>query len=123
MLCILFALSLSSCVLVEPSRRPDFIVFFTERSPAIDAVAVPIIEKAAAKAKAEPGATVIVYGYTDSAGSTNADALLSEQRAQNVTDQLVADGVPSGRIARHGRGQTGNESGVASRRVEIDIYG
>jgi outer membrane protein OmpA-like peptidoglycan-associated protein len=120
---VLVILSLSSCALLEHSRRPEFLVFFTERSPTIDAMALPIIAKAAAKAKAQPDATVIVYGYTDSAGSTTADALLSEQRAQNVRDQLIADGVPSGRIGRHGRGQTGAESGVASRRVEIDIYG
>jgi outer membrane protein OmpA-like peptidoglycan-associated protein len=64
---------------------------------------------------------VSVLGYTDSAGRPQDDVLLSQHRAQNVADALVADGVAAGRITRQGRGQTGEDPGVASRRVEIDI--
>ena len=118
---ILTLLSLSSCTLLEGAPKPDYIVFFTQRSATIDTVAAPIIARAAAKANSMPDAVVTVYGYTDSAASPQADVLLSQQRAQHVADALVADGVASGRIMRQGRGQTGGDPGVASRRVEIDV--
>jgi len=64
---------------------------------------------------------VQVIGYTDSAGSPQADIVLSQQRAQAVADALVADGVASSRLVRLGQGQTGGNPGVMSRRVEIRI--
>jgi outer membrane protein OmpA-like peptidoglycan-associated protein len=48
---------------------------------------------------------------------------LSVLRAKAVADTLVADGVPIERIVRQGRGQTHEDPGIASRRVEIDVGG
>jgi outer membrane protein OmpA-like peptidoglycan-associated protein len=118
---ILILCSLSSCAVLGGTPKPDYIIFFQQRSATIDPVAAPIIVRAAEKAVSMPDASVIVYGYTDSAANLQADVLLSQQRAQHVADALVADGVSSGRIVRRGRGQTGGDPGVASRRVEIDV--
>jgi outer membrane protein OmpA-like peptidoglycan-associated protein len=114
---------LPSCTMLGLGPKPDYIVFFQQGSVTVDPTAAAIIARAAAKARTMPDATVTVYGYTDSAASPQADVLLSQQRAQHVADALVADGVAPGRILRHGRGQTGNNPGVASRRVEINVSG
>ncbi len=119
----LLVLSLPSCAIVAPSTAPGYLVFFTEHSAEIDPPAAGVIAQAAAAAKASPGLPVEVRGYTDSAGNASADVLLSQRRAQRVSDALVADGVDPARITRQGRGQTGEDPGVASRRVEIDIGG
>ncbi len=119
----LLLLSLPSCAMMAPASGPGYLVFFTEHSDAIDPPAAAVIAQAAAAAKASPGLPVQVRGYTDSAGNPSADVVLSQRRAQRVSDALVADGVDPARITRQGRGQTGEDPGVASRRVEIDIGG
>jgi len=105
-----------------PEQRALSRVLPTAFSPARCA-ARSLIAEAAQRASAEPAAQVTVAGYTDSAGSPPADVALSQQRAQVVADALIADGVAANRIARTGRGQTGGDPGVASRRVEITIGG
>jgi OmpA-OmpF porin, OOP family len=115
-------LVLSACSLFG-SSGPPYLVYFQERSAQLDSPARSLIVLAARRADEEPAAPVDVIGYTDSAGSPPADVLLSQQRAQAVADALVANGVAAGRLVRIGRGQTGGDPGVASRRVEITIGG
>jgi outer membrane protein OmpA-like peptidoglycan-associated protein len=111
----------SSCAMLGGASKPNYIVFFQQRSAAIDPAAAAVIERAAAKAKTIPGSVVTVYGYTDSAGSPQADVVLSQQRAEGVAGALVADGVASAQIVRKGLGQTDEDPGIASRRVEINV--
>jgi outer membrane protein OmpA-like peptidoglycan-associated protein len=113
-------LALTSCSLFQ-SQPSAYVVFFEERSAALDAPARKAIAEAATLAKDDPTAAVSLTGYTDSAGSPQADVVLSQQRAQAVADALVADGVERSRLIRQGRGQTGTEPGLMSRRVEIRI--
>lgn len=115
-------LVLSACS-VFGSSGPPYLVYFQERSAQLDPPARTLIALAARRAGEEPASPVDVIGYTDSAGSPPADVLLSQQRAQAVADALVANGVPAGRLVRTGRGQTGDDPGIASRRVEITIGG
>jgi outer membrane protein OmpA-like peptidoglycan-associated protein len=119
----LLLLSLPSCTMMSGTTQPGYLVFFTHQSIAIDPPAANVIAQAAAAAKAAPGTPVVVKGYTDSVGNPSTDVVLSQRRAQAVSDALVADGVDPTRITRQGRGQTGEDPGVASRRVEIDIGG
>ncbi len=115
-------LALGSCAMTAGGGQPPgFVVFFTERSSALEPAAVDVVAQAAAAAKAAPGKGVLVRGYTDSAGSRPDDVKLSQQRARAVADGLVADGVSPSRITQQGRGQTGNDPGVESRRVEISL--
>jgi outer membrane protein OmpA-like peptidoglycan-associated protein len=115
-------LVLSACSSFGPNNSP-YLVYFQERSAQLDPPARSLIAEAAQRANADPTAPVTVAGYTDSAGSPPADVLLSQQRAQAVADALTADGVAANRLTRKGRGQTGGDPGLASRRVEITIGG
>ena len=119
----LIMLALSSCAMMRsgPVANPGYLVFFTERSAVLEAEATDVVARAAAAAKAAPGAPVTVIGWTDSDGSPQADVALSRARARCVADALVSDGVRASRIVRQGRGQTHNDSGVESRRVEIRV--
>ena len=118
----LLLLALASCTPAGgPARQPAYTVFFSEHSSQLEPQAVDVIAQAASAAKAAPGARVMVLGYTDSAGSKPDDVVLSRQRAQRVADALGADGVQAGRIAQQGRGQTGEDPGVGSRRVDITL--
>jgi len=113
---------LSGCALFGPGTA-RYAVFFPERSAQLDAAAQGVIAQAAGRARDDPDARVRVVGYTDSAGSPQADVALSRQRAQAVADALVADGVAASRLVRTGRGQTGEDPDVASRRVEVSVGG
>jgi outer membrane protein OmpA-like peptidoglycan-associated protein len=115
---LVLMLLLTACALFG---RGEYVVFFPERSAELDAPARGIIANAARQAQQDPSAAVSVIGFTDSAGSPQADIILSQNRAQTVADALVADGVPASRVARQGRGPTGGDPGLASRRVEIKI--
>jgi outer membrane protein OmpA-like peptidoglycan-associated protein len=120
-------LGLSSCALLTGQKpAPTYVVFFTEHSTSLDAAALKLIADAARDAKTsapKTGApkTVTVLGYTDSAGNATADQELSSERAESVASALIADGVASDMIRREGRGQTHEDPGVASRRVEIAV--
>jgi outer membrane protein OmpA-like peptidoglycan-associated protein len=105
------------------STGPPYLVYFPERSAQLDAKARDVVALVADRAHGAPAARVTVIGYTDSAGSPPADVSLSQRRAQAVADALVADGVAPNRLVRLGRGQTGENPGIASRRVEITIGG
>jgi outer membrane protein OmpA-like peptidoglycan-associated protein len=102
---------------------PEHVVYFQARSAELDQAARGVIANAARQAQQNPQAPVNIVGYTDSAGSPQADVVLSRRRAQAVADALVAGGVPASRLVRLGRGQTGADPGLASRRVEIWIGG
>jgi outer membrane protein OmpA-like peptidoglycan-associated protein len=115
-------LALCSCgVLTRQPSRPNYVVFFTERSAALDDAALKVIADAAAQAKAKPTDTVVVLGYTDSKGNASTDQVLSSERADVVARTLVSDGVALENIRREGRGQTHNDPGVESRRVDIAV--
>ena len=118
---LLGLLALAAC---SSSGPPDhtFAVFFTEDSTVLDSPAQDIVGRAAEASKQFPGLTVNVAGYADRNGTPAATASLSKARADAVFAQLVADGVPPGRIKRTSSAAPADSSpGVESRRVEIDI--
>jgi outer membrane protein OmpA-like peptidoglycan-associated protein len=96
------------------------VVFFTKWSALIDDPAAALVKLAAYRLARDPGAKVVVTGYADVDGSSAANVLLSELRAQMVVDALVADGVEAARITREGAGATRDVGGmIESRRVVI----
>lgn len=75
-----------------------------------------------------PDNRIIVEGHTDSQGSESYNQRLSEQRASNVADYLIGQGVSAGSITVYGFGEMRPKSSndtaegrQANRRVEIHI--
>lgn len=69
-----------------------------------------------------------VIGHTDSDGSNELNAKLSQKRAESVRDQLVKGGVPADVINTYGMGEsqpvasnTSKDGKQLNRRVEIEI--
>jgi outer membrane protein OmpA-like peptidoglycan-associated protein len=103
---------------------PKFVVFFQEWSAKLDDAAMAVIGQAADRAKAHTGIVTHVEGFADPTGGRNANALLTQLRAQVVMDQLQADGVPARRIQGIGRGSVHFAlSSQQARRVEISLAG
>ena len=98
-------------------------VFFSEWSALIDQDATTAIQHAANLAKASTSHKVMVKGFADTTGSEAANKLLSQLRAQVVTDQLIEDGVSANSITQDGMGETPAppESLQESRRVSITV--
>ncbi len=104
----------------EP-QEPSYIVFFTPLSAELDEAALGVVADAGRAAEARPGRRVVVAGYANRIGATDADRTLSKLRAQVVADRLAAQGVALSRIALRPKGSVGGDPGIESRRVEIDI--
>ncbi len=102
---------------------PRFVVFFQEWSAQLDDAAQAVISHAGDYAKAHSG-IVHVVGFADPTGSKQANALLTDLRAQVVMDQLQTDGVPAARLQGRGTGSVQFAlSSQESRRVEISLGG
>lgn len=118
-------IGLSGCALVAQQyhpAEPKFVVFFDSWSASLDQKGVTVVSGAAQAALKDPTATVQVVGFASTIGTDAANQKLSEQRAQVVLNQLLADGVPQARITSMSRGATSYEmSPIEARRVEIDI--
>ncbi|MBX7145168.1 MAG: OmpA family protein [Oligoflexia bacterium] len=78
--------------------------------------------------QSSPGRRISVEGHTDSIGTIEFNQRLSEDRARSVASQLVSEGVPRGRIATHGFGESrpiaSNKTDAGrqrNRRVEVVI--
>lgn len=122
---LLFALASPALAVAQtpsPSGapKPAFVVFFPRWSGDLDDAANGVIRQAAAAAKQNPSAHVVVNGYADSEGSAAANEDLSRLRAQRVVDGLVADGVSADRITQNGKGEQ-PVRGLVSRRAVIRV--
>jgi outer membrane protein OmpA-like peptidoglycan-associated protein len=115
------------CVAMGSARAADapsqkYVVFFLEWSAALDDAAQAVIGDAAEWLKSHPGNVAHVNGFADPTGSKQANALLSDLRAQMVVDQLQTDGIDPKRIRQRGHGSVQFAlSSQESRRVEISV--
>ncbi len=90
-----------------------------------------VLDAVAAIMRASPDITLLdVQGHTDDKGNAVANRDLSNRRAQNVVQALVARGVEAGRLTSHGFGPdrplvqgTSRRARAANRRVEFHIGG
>ncbi len=118
---VLAGIAACTAMPAEP-QGPAYIVFFTPFSADLDDGAMGVIAEAGSAAQAAPGHRIVVAGYADRAGSTDANQTLSKLRAQVVADGLMAKGVDRGRIVLRPKGSVGGDPGVESRRVAIEIF-
>lgn len=88
----------------------------------------PTLKAIAAILKEYPRANFTIEGHTDSTGSTASNQLLSEKRANSVTDYLVENGIAKSRLTAVGYGEgtpiasNNTRAGRASnRRVEVTL--
>lgn len=101
-------------------------VLFTTGSSSLASGAERTLSRVAQLLKEYPDRKVMVEGHTDDVGSNAYNEQLSRQRAQSVTDALVADGVSTQRFQVRGLGETApavpntnSASRQQNRRVEI----
>lgn len=102
-------------------------ILFESGSAQLTDAAEAVLDQIAAIAKRYAGVGITIEGHTDSDGPAEENQALSERRAQEVLDALVARGVPSGDVAAAGFGETqpvlvdGAEDKDRSRRVEFRV--
>lgn len=115
------ALGLAACG--GPSKPAQtFVVFFGQWAVTLDDTNRASVKVAADWAKLHPDASILVAGYADPAGAMPANIDISRKRAQRVFDQLVADGIPAGRIARSMQSPVDYTlQSQEARRVEIQV--
>ncbi len=105
-----------------PGSRQAFVVFFEDGSATLDAQANAGMDEAADLAKRYAAVKLVVAGYADPEGASEANRALSRARAQAVADGLVARGVARDRLSVVGRGSTGvTYSPLEARRVEVRV--
>lgn len=104
------------------AQQPSYVIFFQTWSAAIDDQAQDVIAKAAEWVKSHHIRNVRVIGFADPTGSRKANVLLSELRAQVVTDGLTAAGVAPHSVRQVGSGSVEFAgSAQEARRVEIRV--
>ena len=90
-----------------PAAEPEqFVVFFGFNKCNITAEADAVLSEAAAAAKTQGSASVLIVGHTDTVGSNSYNQKLSECRANAAKSGLVAKGIGEGQISATGRGET-----------------
>ena len=105
------------------SKPPTYVVFFEQGAVTLDDPARSAVADAARGANAAPSLPVTISSYVGaSAGPGSTEVARAQQRTEAVASQLVADGVRADRLRRTPPSpDTDTPSGVASRRVEIDV--
>lgn len=88
-----------------------------------------VLEKFADFLKEHPDYEVIIYGYSDTTGNKDKSQLLSQERANDVKEELMKLGIKITRITSVGRGSdyaiadNSTEDGRAkNRRIEIELF-
>lgn len=100
---------------------PAYLVFFEPGSVLLDIRDYAEIENAARMAKLAESPVVEVVGLTDRSGSSAANAILSERRADVVAETLVKMGVPASALRTVGEGAVPSGDPAENRRVEIRL--
>jgi outer membrane protein OmpA-like peptidoglycan-associated protein len=104
------------------AQRRSYPIFFEPWSAALGDAARAGLGEAATLARQRPAVPILVTGYADPAGSSEANVLLSRLRATVVADELKRHGVAAERIRLEWRGPTSPAfENLESRRVEVSV--
>ena len=112
----------------EISVRLTNDILFDLNSAALRGASRTTLSELASNFKQYPDNRIVVEGHTDSTGSDAHNQRLSEERAANVADYLIDQGVTAGNIIVYGYGESRPKSSndtaegrQLNRRVEIHI--
>jgi outer membrane protein OmpA-like peptidoglycan-associated protein len=101
-------------------------IYFDTGKSTLKSGAKNILSRISSQLKANPSASVIIEGHTDSVGSEMTNRRLSTARAEAVREYLVSEGVPSTRFTVVGHGESApiatNDTAAGrqqNRRVEL----
>ena len=90
-----------------PMGHPkQYVVFFGFNKANLTLKAQSVVAEAAATAKQEGAASILVTGHTDTVGSSGYNQILSERRANVVKHELAHLGIPANSITAIGKGKT-----------------
>ena len=103
-------------------------VYFDTNKSNVKGTSATTLDKLAGIFKEYPKSYILVEGHTDSAGPEDYNMKLSQQRAESVTNYLVANGISAGRFTTKWYGESqpkaDNETAegkAKNRRVELAI--
>jgi outer membrane protein OmpA-like peptidoglycan-associated protein len=92
---------------VAPAKAPDSLsIYFDPGSAAVTAQGQTTLDQAARTYRDGKPIVMVISGGTDSTGSAAANLRLSQQRADNVLQGLVARGIPVERFQILAKGET-----------------
>ncbi|MBQ4914997.1 OmpA family protein [Maribacter sp. MMG018] len=113
---------------INVTFNEDAGVYFDTNKSDVKGTSAATLNKLADIFKEYPNSNILVEGHTDSAGSDEYNMTLSKQRAQSVTDYLIAQGISPTRFTTKWYGETqpvGDnstaEGKAQNRRVELAI--
>ena len=96
----------TAAVETAPATTIDpLIVYFDVNQDKLDAGARAEVDAYVAELQANPAKSLSVVGYTDTSGSADLNARLSEARANSVAAALIEAGLPAGMITRGASGE------------------
>ena len=111
-----------------PVVTKQFVVFFGFNKSNLTPEAMSVIKEAAAVAKSQGSASILVIGHTDTVGSNKYNDALSLRRSGAVKKGLIGEGVAEGSIIATGKGETelliktgDNVKEPQNRRATIDL--
>ncbi len=91
----------------EPTILEFMCAEFGSGSARIDNRCKAVLDDVALQMRQNPGATAVITGHSDSAGSDSANMTASEERATNAMTYLVeTHGIDAGRISTSGVGSS-----------------
>ncbi|MBN1434351.1 carboxypeptidase regulatory-like domain-containing protein [Candidatus Fermentibacterales bacterium] len=115
-------------ILVEGEVLSFSNIYFEFDSATIKPESYPVLDGVVSALEANPGVNVRIVGHTDSEGPEDYNQILSERRAEAVSDYLVEHGVSVRRLSTAGLGETrpavpntSAENRAQNRRIEFEI--
>jgi outer membrane protein OmpA-like peptidoglycan-associated protein len=111
-----------------PPPARSFTLYFLEGTTDMVPESAPVLEEVRAEIAKRPGAEVQVTGHSDTVGNDADNDALSQKRAEEILNVLVAKGFDRSIMSAVGRGErelkeatADNVSNAANRRVEVIV--
>jgi OOP family OmpA-OmpF porin len=111
-----------------PPPAKSFVLYFDQGTVTLTPDSLAVLDQLRAEIGSRSGSEVQVTGHTDTVGSEDDNDRLSQQRAEEVLNWLVSQGIDRSLMSAVGRGErelkeptVDNFSSAANRRVEVIV--